>query len=155
MCDFTIVRDTREKVGWWNFEFLDNCTQITKAVKTGDYTLLGYESVVAIERKRTVLEISRNLTAKYKQFQAELIRMQPFKYKYVLCEFSLSDILGFPENCGLKQSTIAQIKKTGKVLLKQINTIENNYGVPFLFCNNKQEAMEKALEIFRDVIKSN
>jgi hypothetical protein len=152
---FTVIRDTREKIGWWDFKFIADCDQISKAVKTGDYTLVGYEDQLAVERKRTVLEIARNLGHKYQQFKAELIRMQDFKYRYIICEFSLIHLLDYPANCGLKQSARAQIKKDGRALLKQIQTIETKYNVPFIFCNDKTHAMQTALEIFNNVIHSN
>lgn len=62
---FKVIRDTREKVGYWDFVPDDRCSgTIEKAVQTGDYTLVGYEDVLCIERKRNTRRVSRQFGRK-------------------------------------------------------------------------------------------
>lgn len=143
-----IIQDTREKMPW-EFTFYDDCAgQIVQTVKTGDYTIQGYEDQICIERKRTTGEISINFGSKYKQFKRELDRMRSFKYKYIICEFPQYYIDIFPENSTIPSNVLKYIKISANYIRSQINYITETYGVEFIFCKNEFEAQEKAYEIF-------
>lgn len=144
-----IIRDTREKQPW-DFSRFDECEgQITRTVKTGDYQILGKEHRITIDRKKSPSELSMNLGRKYKTFKKELIRMADFDEAYILLEFSLNDLLMFPENESAKFATMIQMN--GASMIKQINTIEKKYNVRFIFCNNREEAQDKAIELFKRI----
>src|SRR5215210_7578524 len=73
---YTVLRDTREQQGWI-FEQGKLCNgTISKALKTGDYTLVGFESILCVERKKNVAEFAKNIIEK--RFENELTRMEAF-----------------------------------------------------------------------------
>lgn len=153
---FTVIKDTREKVGSWDFSFAEDCTnQEVGTVKTGDYTLRGYEDILCIERKRTTGEVAINLGSKWKTFERELERMSTYVYRYIILEFAISDVLNFPVNSSIPRNQWDKLRMNGKFLLKKLNEIEEKYGIEIIYAGSKEEAEQKVLEIFRDVIKQN
>lgn len=63
---YTVIQDTREQKGWYFSEY-DKCNGMEQgSLKTGDYTLKGFEDMVCIERKFSVEEIATNLGKKKK-----------------------------------------------------------------------------------------
>src|SRR5688572_30972017 len=92
---YRVIKDTREKEGW-DFRETPTCLGTEeRALKTGDYSLEGFEELLCIERKATPSEVAANIIQP--RFYKELERMIPFKYKYIVCEFSLFDVLRYPE----------------------------------------------------------
>ena len=93
---YTVIKDTREQDGWF-FSPYDRCSGMeVSTMKTGDYTIKGYEDLVCVERKGSVTEIATNLGKKKKAFQAEMERMKAFDFRFILLEFSASDVIDYP-----------------------------------------------------------
>ena len=91
---FIVIRDTREKDGWY-FKESDYCEgMVNQKLDTGDYSIQGLEDVLCIERKASVAEIANNIVDD--RFTRELDRMSEFKYKFLILEFGVEDILSFP-----------------------------------------------------------
>ena len=86
---FVVIRDTREhKNKGWYFKESEFCQgMVEKKLDTGDYSIEGLEDVLCIERKASVSEIAANLVDK--RFDRELDRMESFKYRFLILEFSL------------------------------------------------------------------
>lgn len=154
MKSFIVIRDTREKVGWWDFSFAPDCIeQVVQTVKTGDYTIKGYEDKIAIERKRTTGELAINLGAKWATFQKEMERIENYEHRYIICEFTIGDVLSFPASSNIPRKSWASLRMNGKFMLKRLQGIEDKYGVKVVFCDDKVGAEQAVLEIFRDVLK--
>lgn len=100
--EYTVIRDKREKPGHgWMFEEHRNCLGTSvQHLKTGDYTLIGYEDLLCIERKGSVKEFVSNLYQK--RFTNELERMKDFKYPVVILEFELEDLTRWPASAGMQ-----------------------------------------------------
>ena len=148
---YEIIRDTREKHGW-DFESFDKCEGVIRqGLKTGDYTIKGLESAVCIERKASTREISMNLGRKKKPFQAEMERMKDFDHSFIVCEFSMDDLINFPKNSGIPSSKQKFVKITGKYMLKTLIEFQLWYDTKILFCDNKHNAFLVANSIFKRV----
>lgn len=141
-----IIIDSREKVDYWEFSYAGH-EEITKGLLSGDYSIEGYETEIGLERKRSTGELANNLGSKIKQFRAELERLQSYKVKYVILEFSLEDLLGFPNNSGIPRKRWKYLRMSGKYMIKLIEELSDQYGIEFLYCNNKIEAEQTALQI--------
>ena len=154
MNKFTVLKHTREKEGWTftKTQFCDG--MISKALKTGDYTLEGYENVICLERKKNPEEISLNVGRKKKQFNNEIDRMRDFKHSFIICEFSVTDLFGFPNNSKIPRYQKSQIKMTGDYVLKCLleYTICNN--IQLMFCDNPRAAQRVALSIFKRIVEN-
>jgi len=96
---YTVIRDTREQDGHgWTFNAHvpqrkpPRCDgMITDTLKTGDYSLVGYTDVLAVERKFGFSELWGNYSSqKRPAFEAEMERMSRLKYAFVVVESSLT-----------------------------------------------------------------
>jgi ERCC4-type nuclease len=93
-CPFTVVIDSREQTPWL-FEGLTKrrnhvdvsiiVKTATRGLKTGDYSILGMENEIAIERK-SVPDIIGTITRGRQRFERELERMTELKFSAVIVE---------------------------------------------------------------------
>ena len=147
-----IIQDTREKMPW-NFESFSECEgQIREYVDAGDYVIQGNEQLITIDRKKSVTELANNLGIRIQRFRNEMERMQEYKYKYVVCEFPYEKLLMFPKGAGLPKTVLRKIRVKGKFLVKRMEQLFEEFGVEFVFSNNREEAQQKAIELFTKAI---
>lgn len=154
---YKVIRDTREKYnkGW----FFDkhtytkrkppNCDgMVVQTLETGDYSLVGYEDILSIERKKDFAELWGNYQHK-ERFTNEMERMSSFKHKIVFIESSLTtDILDLSP----PQFTTGV---PGKALIRWLMSLTVKYGVPFIpigSCGQKvaQQFMEEVIRFEKD-----
>lgn len=131
---YTVVRDTREQEGHgWYFKPHDpkhrppRCEgMVIQQLVSGDYSALGYEDILTIERKEDVCELWGNY-AERERFVEELERMLPLKYRYLLIESSL-----VPE---LMELSPPQFKTgvPGKSLIRWLTEITARFDVHMMF----------------------
>lgn len=152
---FKIIQDTREQIPL-DFSFFEECEGVEKRkVDTGDYSMVGYEDKVFIERKRNSGELSINLGVDKDRFYRELDRTQDIPFKYIVCEFSVNDLLEFPKNSGIPKDKWSKLRFNGKALYGLCKKIEEQYGIRFVFCDNRHDAAEQIIMIFKQVYESN
>ena len=148
-----IIQDTREKIPW-NFVEFPECTgQIRQTVSAGDYILSGHETLITIDRKKRPAELANNLGMYQDRFERELQRMQEFSYRYVLCEFSYEKLLMFPKGSGLPRRVTKRIRAKGKFLVTQVARLSEEYDVEFVFCQDRAEAQDQAIQLFKEALE--
>lgn len=147
-----IITDTHEKQALDFSNYEDEFEVINKKLATGDYTIEGLEDKLCIERKASVSEIARNVCEK--RFKRELDRMLAFKYRFIVCEFSITDILRFPLNCDLPAKIKSKIKITGNFILACLTQFAVKYNIHIIYAGNKHTALEYIIHIFKRVIKN-
>lgn len=140
-----IIQDSREQIPW-EFSFAD---VFVDTLKTGDYTLEGFENKIIIERKKSPSEIAQNLGSDFVRFRKELERMKSFSFAYIICEFSLEELLTFPKNIPFKND----IKINGKYLVKTLSTFKDLYGIEVIYAGSREKAIEKAEELFEIILE--
>lgn len=89
----TLIVDSREKLPF-DFEGDDDFAGIEyRKLDSGDYSLVGMQDIITIERKKSVDELYNNLAKKkdVERFVRELKRMPP--YRFMIVEASWEDIL--------------------------------------------------------------
>ena len=149
---YFVICDSSEKAGF-KYHFVESwdCSGcVTQSLNTGDYTLRGWEDKLCIERKRNVSEICQNLHED--RFYRQLERMREFRWCYLLMEFSLADLLSYPEGANLPPKVKGKIKATGPYLLKKLTEVMIKYNnIQFLFCGNRQNAYITCLSIMKRV----
>lgn len=137
---------------------------------TGDYTLKGYEDIVCVERKASVSEIGMNLGRKKRAFFDEMDRMKDFHFRYLLLEFSASDVVDYPMSLlddedkknyelykngqikkpiGKRFDIVEQTKLSGKYLIKSLMEISIRRDINVVFCDNKHNAFIICNSIFK------
>ena len=121
---FTIIKDTREQDGY-TFESSSSryhtCNgMISRKLDTGDYSIEGLEDKLCIERKASVVEFANNVGHDQVRFLKEIERMKDFRYKFLVLEFSLTDLMKFPEGSSIPEGDWGKLKVTNKFMLKMI-----------------------------------
>lgn len=147
---FTIIKDSREQQPW-TFSRA-KCVEDIQSGKldTGDYSVVGYESLIAIERKASTSEIANNVTES--RFKDWLTRLSKFRYKYIICEFSLDDVLNFPANSGIPAKLFGKIKISPAFLISCLAKIEVDYGIPVIYAGSRQAAETIAEALIKRIV---
>lgn len=147
--EYKVIKDTREQDGWV-FSPYDKCLGMQiGTLHTGDYTLLGFEDVVCVERKACVSEIAMNLGKKKGAFNAEMERMKDFPFSFLICEFDMEDVLKYPEGSRVPRNLRAKVKVTGKYLLKCLLEFQVWYDTKIIFAGNKHNAFLVCNSLFK------
>lgn len=129
-----IIRDTREQKGW---EFLENeffAGTVVKKLDTGDYSIEGYESLLTIERKGCVAELVSWFFES--RCQDNLDRLSIFKYKFLLLEFDVDDVINYPNGVAAPKYLKSKMKTSPSYILKRLNEMVVEYEVPYIFVGN-------------------
>lgn len=137
-----VVVDTREQCPW-DFKSSRHVTEIvTEKLDTGDYSLSGYEEEICIERKKSPAEVARNVFDS--RFERELDRMELYKFKYIICEFTLEELLRYPKDSNLPIATQKRIKAGGKIVTRKLLNIMVDRDIPVIFAGDAKVAEQAA-----------
>jgi ERCC4-type nuclease len=145
MDELKIIIDTREQKPW---EFPGHTTAVQK-LDTGDYSVEGLENILCIERKQNTSEFAKNIVEKRYDDWTE--RMSKFKYKFLLLEFSLSDVYSFPRNSGIPKYLLNKTKISPKFLIKKLIELATIHDIHVLFCESSNTASKFAETIMYKV----
>lgn len=145
---YQVLRDSSEKEGFgWNWDESEYCTgtEIT-SLYTGDYTLRGIEDIFIVERKLSVSEIYQNLITKdYKRFKDELIRLRDFKHAYIVCEFDLPTLFGFPWSDPKIPRRAKYKMKSGNHLFERITKLYVDYNFQIIFAGKSAKQVVSSI----------
>jgi DNA excision repair protein ERCC-4 len=146
--EMLIKIDTREKHPFVFYNKYGDLIQ-TKVCKlnTGDYTIGGMEDKLCIERKASVIELAGNCISS--RFIRELERMSSYKHRYIILEFSLTDIMGYPGNTKLPPRIKNKIKLSGNFILTRLCQWGLDYDIQILPCGNRERAELMTLRIMQ------
>jgi ERCC4-type nuclease len=84
-----VVIDSREQQGW-SFPG-DRFAPVRRKLRTGDYSLLGFEDVIAIERK-SLGDLVQTVIHDAIRFRKELVRMSGFDVACIVVEADAADV---------------------------------------------------------------
>lgn len=148
---YLVKRDTREKAGGWFFPESDWCEGTCNAtLKTGDYTLEGFEEKFCIERKKTCAEFAMNVFQD--RFERELCRLDEFEHPYLVLEFTFEEIINFPWGSGVPRHRWNQLKTTPQLLLKRLHEIQIEHP-KVRICFVGTRAREFSSSLFKRIIE--
>jgi ERCC4-type nuclease len=147
---FTVKVDTREKQPWQLVSARVIGRDICK-LDTGDYTVEGLEDKICIDRKAAVSELAQNITTK--RFINELERIKEFPHAFLMCEFTVADVLNFPETADLPPAVKRRIRVNGNYLMKCLNRLQIKYGFNIIYAGNRENAERIAVNLMEEVLK--
>lgn len=142
---FTIIVDTREQQAW-EFGFHETAK---RKLDTGDYSIEGYEDIIAIERKKSVSEIATNLSES--RFKDVLERLSKIKHPFMLFEFDLDDVYDFPVGSDVPKSKWDSLRVKGKYIIKRLIEIQLDYNIQIIFCGDPNNAEKLAVSIMKRI----
>lgn len=145
---FTVISDSREQLP---LEFDSPNIESVKIQKldTGDYTIENLESILCIERKGSLVEFYRNCTQR--RFDDELKRMLTYKYRFLVLEFSLSEVQSIPYSLGLSKAQTAMCKVSANYIMSKIAEIQVDYGVNVVFAETRDIVTDVITNIMKKV----
>jgi|APGre2960657404_1045060.scaffolds.fasta_scaffold06905_2 ERCC4-type nuclease len=88
-----LIIDTREKTPWSFENDKDFESVVFEKLDVGDYAIKEIVDLCVIERKATVDELFNNFTKDKERIYAEIDRMKNYKYRFIVIEQDLSQIL--------------------------------------------------------------
>jgi hypothetical protein len=135
--NYYVIKDTREKNGYKFSEFERCLGTVQKRLETGDYSIDGLEELICIERKASVEEIAHNLGQEKERFHREIERMAKYKYRFIILEFSIQDLLDFPEKTKIPESLKKSVRVHGKFILKKLMEFQVNNDINVIFAGDK------------------
>ena len=144
---YTVLRDTREHDGeGWVFEQTSYCKgTVIKTLKTGDYTIMGYETTFIIERKKSISEFAGNVCQE--RFENELKRLESFDHPFIILEFNMDDIIKWPPFYLRKK-----VRSTGHFILKRLLELEIHYKTKIIFAGCHGKAVCESL--FKRIVEN-
>lgn len=143
---YTVIKDTREQEGHgYTFEkFSGRYTScegmVVQKLETGDYTLVGFEDKLCIERKGQISELAINLGQDKRRFMDEIGRMKTFPFKFLVLEFTLEDVMDFPEGSSIPKDKWDSVVITNKYMLKMLIEFQMYDDIHVIFCGNRKNA---------------
>ena len=150
---YTVIRDTREQQGY-TFNKFERCQgMVTRKLETGDYSILGLEDKICVERKGSIEELALNLGKNRDTFLREVKRMKGFPHRFIVLEFSLQELMDFPNQSRIPARLKESVKITGKFILKSLMEIQLNNDVHIVFCDNKVNAFLYINSLFKRLIE--
>lgn len=143
--DFTVIVDTREQQPW----SFDNYTIANRKLDTGDYSVEGLESLLAIERKKSINEIANNIIEP--RFKDVIDRLSKIKHSYILLEFDLENVLSYPIGSTLPKKMWDKVKISPSFIMKHILEWQMYHNIKVIFCGCPSNAEQMAEFIMNKV----
>lgn len=160
---YTIIRDTREKPGQgWMFFANEYCEgTVVETLESADYSIKGLEKILAIERKGSVSEFCLNLNearfvapadeSKSLRRQSEIVRLEAIPYSFIILEFTVEDLLKYPNLPEIPAYLRKRIKFGGYAALRKVIELQLQYKTKILFCGTKGK--DVAASIIKRVVE--
>ena len=122
-----IMVDTRE-IEPYSFD-PERVKAIRRALPAGDYSLQGFETEVAVERK-TLDDLVTTVIRSRDRFRRELKRLRDYEAACIVVEAELGEVVAGRYHSGAHPSAV----------LGAVVSIVIDYGVPVFFCSDRQVA---------------
>ena len=141
--EIVITTDTREQL-FLDFTKFRGVSAVRGTLKTGDYSIQGYEDQITFERK-SVQDLVGTLCRGRERFERELERMLTFKEKYLLIEHSPSVLFSYCMKHGW-------IKKFD-MIIQSLYSFQHRYGVLVRFCKDREYMANYIVKKAREFIE--
>lgn len=143
---YNVIRDTREQErgdGWW-FPESERCAgTIVQTLKTGDYTLEGFEESFVIERKSGIAEIAGNITEA--RFERELERMEAFAFPFVIAACTWDDVYRFPVGSGIPTYQWPKLRVTNHFIVRRLCEYMMRYKTKIILAGSHAQLVAGSL----------
>jgi DNA excision repair protein ERCC-4 len=142
---FIIIVDTREQTPW-EFGYHDTAK---RKLDTGDYSIEGFEDLLAIERKKSVSELATNLSES--RFVDVLDRLSKIPHSYMVFEFDLNDIYSFPVGSDIPKKMWDKLRISGNYIIKRLIEIQLQYNIQIVFCADASNAERFTISLMKRI----
>ena len=140
----TIICDSREQDAL-SFDGFRGIEVLRHGLKTGDYSISGYEDKICFERK-SIADLVSTLIGGHERFLREIERMKDFDVKYILVEHSAGAVYRYCEKMGW------EIKFD--VIIQSLLAYAYHYRVRVRFCKNREDMAKYIVNKSREYLNS-
>lgn len=139
----TLIVDTREQDGL-SFDGFKGVETVSHGLKTGDYSIQGYENSICFERK-SVADLVGTLIKGHERFLREMDRMKEFEVAYILVENTAGAVYRYCDKFGweLKFDTIMQ----------SLLAYAYHYHVRVRFCKDREDMAKYIVAKSKEFLK--
>ena len=143
MTKLTLILDTREQDGLDFSKFRDTDV-VRQGLKTGDYSVQGFEDKLCFERK-SVADLVGTLIGGHERFLREMERMKDFEVAYILVEHTAGAVYRYCAKQGweLKFDTIIQ----------SLLAYAYHYHVRVRFCKDREDMAKYIVAKSKEFLK--
>lgn len=138
-----IIEDSREQTPL-SFDGLRGVDVIRQGLKTGDYSLQGYESQLCFERK-SVADLVGTLIGGHERFLREMERMKDFEVKYILVEQSAGAVYRYCSKLGWEYKF--------DTIMQSLLAYAYYYHVRVRFCKDRKDMAEYIVKKSKEFLK--
>lgn len=142
--NITIILDSREQDGL-SFDGFRGVDVIRYGLKTGDYSIQGYENVICFERK-SIQDLVGTLIGGHERFLREMERMKSFEEKYILVENTPIMLYTYCVKHGWNYKF--------NIIIQSLLAYAYHYQVRVRFCKDRQDMAEYIVKKSREFIKN-
>ena len=134
---FMLIIDTRESdpLFFRAGKSRKNVPIIRKTLTYGDYSVLGFEEQLSVERKKAG-DLVACLGREWKRFEKELGGLKDMERKYILVECYEEEVY-FSHSCQLYMQSKGKTGTAPNAVRQSIASIEMKLGVPFHYSPNR------------------
>jgi ERCC4-type nuclease len=141
----TIICDTREQNSL-SFHGFRGVKTVRSGLKTGDYSIEGYEDQITFERK-SVQDLVGTLIGGHQRFLKEMERMQAFKAKYILIEHTPTILFQYCMKHGWE--------KKFNTIIQSLLAYAHHYQVRVRFCKDREDMADYIVKKTREFLNAN
>ena len=139
----TIITDSREQRELVFSRFKGVAT-IRQGLKTGDYSIAGFQNSYCIERK-SVEDLVSTLIGGHERFLRELDRMRDFDEKYILVEHTPTILFNYCRNHGWQRKF--------DTIIQSLLAYACHYDVRVRFCKDREDMAQYIVKKSREYIE--
>lgn len=143
MTKLTIIEDTREQTPL-DFSGFRGVESVRSGLKTGDYSVQGYEDKICFERK-SIPDLVGTLIGGHERFLREMDRMKDYEEKYILVEHSASKAYLYCERHGWEYKF--------DTIIQSLLAYAYHYRVRVKFCKDRDDMAEYIVKKSREYVK--
>lgn len=141
--NITIIFDTREQDGL-DFSKFRDVDVVRQGLKTGDYSIQGYEDCICFERK-SVADLVGTLIGGHERFLREMDRMKDFKIKYILVEQSAGAVYRYCSKLGWEYKF--------DTIMQSLLAYAYHYQVRVRFCKDRDDMAQYIVKKSKEFLK--
>jgi ERCC4-type nuclease len=141
--EIVITTDTREQL-FLDFTKFRGVSSVRGTLKTGDYSIQGYEDQITFERK-SVQDLVGTLVSGHTRFLREMERMRSFKAKYILIEHTPDILYNYCAKHGWQRKF--------NTIIQSLLAYACHYQVRVRFCKDREDMAEYIVKKAREFLK--
>lgn len=139
----TIIEDTREQTPL-DFTGHRGVESVRSGLKTGDYSVQGYEDQICFERK-SVPDLVGTLIGGHERFLREMDRMKDYQVKYILVEHTAGTVYRYCERHGWEYKF--------DTIIQSLLAYAYHYQVRVRFCKDRDDMTQYIVAKCKEFVK--